>query len=205
MTNTDPDRVRDLALALAEDLADAQEIAREIADAQEIAREIARAERAAREIAISIAREIADAQEIARHLADAREIAPALDRIVTFALALARELADARELAHVLGRACDLTRELDGFLAGVGITASSSGQLRVPMRLAGRLTAIAAGLLPGAERARYREEFGSELAEIARAGGGRRAQLAYATRTVLTSAWQLRAALRSPRRRGAVQ
>jgi hypothetical protein len=70
------------------------------------------------------------------------------------------------------------------------------------MPLAGPLTAVAARLLPVAERARYCEEFGSELAEIALAGGRRRTQLAYAARTVLSSAWQLRAELRSPGRRG---
>jgi hypothetical protein len=71
--------------------------------------------------------------------------------------------------------------------------------------LARQLLGIAVRFLPVVERARYGEEFRSELAEIALAGGGRRAQMAYAARTVLNSAWQLRAALRSPRRRGAVQ
>jgi hypothetical protein len=87
----------------------------------------------------------------------------------------------------------------------VSTVASSGGQLRIPMPLAGWLTVVAARLLPGPERARYSEEFESELAEIACAGGGRRAQLAYAARTVLGATWQLRAALRSPRRRGALQ
>jgi hypothetical protein len=112
-------------------------------------------------------------------------------------------LAGSRDRASDLDRAADRDHVLSR--ARVREAASSEGRLRVPMTLARRLTAVAAGLLPGAERARYREEFGSELAEIARAGGGRRAQLAYAARTVLCSAWQLRAALRSPRRRGAVQ
>ena len=109
-------------------------------------------------------------------------------------------LAGSRDRASDLDRAADRDHVLSR--ARVREAASSEGRLRVPMTLARRLTAVAAGLLPGAERARYREEFGSE---IARAGGGRRAQLAYAARTVLCSAWQLRAALRSPRRRGAVQ
>ena len=68
--------------------------------------------------------------------------------------------------------------------------------------LARRLVAVAARHLPAAERARYSEEFRSELAEIARAGGGRRAQLAYGARQVM-SAVRLRAALRSPRQRSA--
>jgi hypothetical protein len=57
-------------------------------------------------------------------------------------------------------------------------------------------------MLPAGDRARYAEEFGSELAEIALAGGGRFAQLAYAARQ-LRSAPRLRADLRSPRRRSA--
>ncbi len=69
--------------------------------------------------------------------------------------------------------------------------------------LAGRLLAVAARLLPAGDRARYAEEFRSELAEIARAGAGHRRLLAYAARVVL-SARRLRADLRVPRRRGAV-
>jgi hypothetical protein len=68
--------------------------------------------------------------------------------------------------------------------------------------LAGRLLA-AARLLPAGDRARWAEEFRSELTEIARAGAGRRGQLAYAGRVVL-SARRLRADLRAPRRRGPV-
>jgi len=69
--------------------------------------------------------------------------------------------------------------------------------------LAGHLLAAAARLLPASDRARYAEEFRSELAEIARAGAGRRPQLAYAARQLM-SARRLRADLRAPRRRGAV-
>ena len=66
------------------------------------------------------------------------------------------------------------------------------------------LLAAAARLLPAEERARYAEEFRSELCWIAQAGGSRWAQLAYATRQV-TAAPRLRVRLRAPRRRGAVQ
>jgi hypothetical protein len=65
-----------------------------------------------------------------------------------------------------------------------------------------RLGAAAARMLPAGDRARYGEEFRSELAEIALAGGGRWVQLAYAARQ-LRSAPRLRADLRTPRRRGA--
>ncbi len=56
-------------------------------------------------------------------------------------------------------------------------------------------------LLPIGERAGFAEEFRSELWEIAYAGGGRRVQLTYAVRQML-SARRLRAELlRVPRRR----
>lgn len=71
-------------------------------------------------------------------------------------------------------------------------------------KAAQRLLGSAARMLPTGDRARYAEEFGSELAEISRAGGGRRAQLAYAVLQVL-SAWQLRRELQAPRRRRAVR
>lgn len=68
--------------------------------------------------------------------------------------------------------------------------------------LAKRLLTAAAWLLPAWERARYVEEFRSELWEIAHADGRRRTQLVYAARQVM-SAWRLRAELKGPRRRGA--
>ena len=68
------------------------------------------------------------------------------------------------------------------------------------MPLAGPLLAVAVRLLPAGDRARYAEEFRSELTEIARVGAMRRAQLAYAARLVM-SARRLRANLRAPRRR----
>jgi len=60
----------------------------------------------------------------------------------------------------------------------------------------------AAGGPPG-NRARYAEEFGSELAEIALAGGGRLRQLMYAAQVAARSPW-LRTALTGPKRRGAL-
>jgi hypothetical protein len=72
---------------------------------------------------------------------------------------------------------------------------------RVPPS-AGALLAVIAWLLPTADRAQYVEEFRSELWEIVEAGGGRRAQLAYALRQAL-SAFQLRRELRKPRQHGA--
>jgi hypothetical protein len=69
--------------------------------------------------------------------------------------------------------------------------------------LAGRLLVVAARMLPPRDRARYGDEFRSELWEIARARDGRWAQIAYAARQVRSSV-QTRTALRAPRRRSAV-
>lgn len=66
----------------------------------------------------------------------------------------------------------------------------------------GLLTA-AVRLLPEGHRNRYSQEYRSELWDLAQAGAGRVGQLRYATRQ-LRSAPQMRFALRSPRRRGAV-
>ena len=65
-----------------------------------------------------------------------------------------------------------------------------------------RLLTVAARLLPPAERARYAEEYRSELWELAQAGNGRIRQLRYALRQ-LRSAPSMSFALRSPRRRSA--
>ena len=64
---------------------------------------------------------------------------------------------------------------------------------------AGRLAAVAAWLLPAGERARYGEEYRSELHDLAGAGAGRRQQLAYAVR-LLVRAMPLRLAVLAPRR-----
>ncbi len=74
---------------------------------------------------------------------------------------------------------------------------------RTEVRVAGRLVAAAARVLPVGDRTRYAEELRSELWEIARAGGGWRPQLGHAARLVI-AAPRLRAGLRIPRRRGAV-
>jgi hypothetical protein len=109
------------------------------------------------------------------------------------------------QFTAALGSALNHARDLEGIVADARATASSGSQPCVPSPLAGRLTAIAAGLLPNTEQDRYREEFRSELTEIALTGGGHRVQLAYAARVLRGATWQLRAALKSPRRRGAVQ
>lgn len=68
--------------------------------------------------------------------------------------------------------------------------------------MAGRLVGVAARLLPAADRARYGEEYRSELWDLASADAGRRAQLGYAFRQLL-AAVPLRAAVLTPRRKNA--
>lgn len=112
---------------------------------------------------------------------------------------------------HVIDRArasdgefaSDCARDIDLALTrDLGRAGQEQHGARRVVPLAGQLLAAAARLLPAGDRARYAEEFRSELAEIARAGAGRRRQLAYAARVVL-SVRRLRADLQAPRRRRA--
>jgi len=66
-----------------------------------------------------------------------------------------------------------------------------------------RLLTAASRLLPAADRARYAEEFLSELWDLAQSGDGRRQQLRYTLRQ-FRGILSMSFALRSPRRRGAV-
>ncbi len=113
--------------------------------------------------------------DLARELDRADDLAHDLTRV----LDLARDLDAARDLAYhlvkVLGQAAELAR---------GRTAGDRGQ-RGPGRVApwaGRLLAAAARLLPAADRARYGEEYRSELWEIAHARQSRRRQAALLAR-----------------------
>jgi len=105
-----------------------------------------------------------------------------------------------------LNHARILAHDLDGDIDHARVLARAFQVLDDPVLhvapSAGRLVAAAARLLPVGEQDRYAEEFRSELWEIARAGGRRPTQLAYATRQVI-AAWRLRAELRVPQRRGA--
>jgi hypothetical protein len=65
-----------------------------------------------------------------------------------------------------------------------------------------RVAGTAARLLPARDRARYAEEYRSELFELAAAGEPRRRQALYALR-LLRTAPALRLELRAPRRRKA--
>ena len=147
-----------------------------------------------------------------RALALADALADARDLDIASAVGLASNLVRARDRDFNLARDRDfnLARDRVGDLAGnlvldLDRARAGRGQRGAAGRvvpLAGRLLAAAARLLPAGDRARYAEEFRSELAELVGAGAGRRRQLAHAARVVL-SARRLRADLRVPRRRGA--
>jgi hypothetical protein len=111
-----------------------------------------------------------------------------------------------RNLARDVDRACTSTStlvyEFDQVLVPNHTSAWIPGEQRRTAPSARRLLRGAVRMLPLSNRARYAEELGSELTEIALAGGGHRVQMAYAARQV-TSAVQLRRELKSPQRRSA--
>lgn len=203
---------------LAGDLARASDSAGDLALASDFARDFAR------ELADALDRDLTFARIGGVAHANARNLGRALVRAsdrtsdLVSDLVRARERASglpvdrARDLAAVLALSEDLIRALDrardraiapAGQEGVG-GGSAVGQTAVRVApTAKRLAGAAARLLPAGDRARFAEEFGSELWEIARAGGRRRRQLMYAARQV-GSAWRLRRALRVPRRQGAV-
>jgi hypothetical protein len=196
------------ALDCAHDLASALAAARALAVAADVDRARGRT-RYARDLAAALGRTdvcvVALNRSLGRDLGRAADLDQALDR----ALARADDVAHARHLdrAHDLGLAEDLAADLIRDLIRASertLTGTARGQCghgRVAP-LAGRLLAAAARLLPAADRARYAEEYRSELWELAHADGRRRTQLAYAARQVLY-ALRLCRELRTPRRRGA--
>lgn len=133
----------------------------------------------------------------------ADDLASASDREVasTDALDRVRINRGARDLADALGIARDCARDFANALGCVGATQGQPGVGRVTPSAA-RLLAAAARLLPAADRARYAEEYQSELWEIAHAGQPRRRQLHYASRQVVSSL-HMRVELLAPRRRKA--
>ena len=137
----------------------------------------------------------------------ARALIGALDRARDRARDLEGDLALADDFALALtdarDRAVDLTRALElVYDPGSGRASRRERDSGRVAPIARHLVAAAVRLLPEGNRARYAEEFRSDLWEIVHDGGRRRAQLAYAARQVM-SARQLRAELRVPRRRGA--
>jgi hypothetical protein len=137
-------------------------------------------------------------RDLIRHLDLASGLAGDLDRI------LASDLT--RDLDLASGLASDLDHPLAPRPAAATVASPSAlrpaalpaGRIRGKRQsaTARRLLSAAAYVLPAEDRARYGEEFGSELAELALAGGGRLNQLGYSARVAFSSV-RLRAVLGS--------
>ena len=190
---------RDLASALARDHDLPLDIAHDLARA--LARDLAHD----RDLAGDD--DLARARELDRTLARARELDRLLVHNRSYALVSARSsaLAHARALAARL--ASDLAHSYECALGldRVSSSGAAPGQQGTVVRVAPsarRLLAVAGWLLPAADRARYSEEYSSELWDIAHAGARRRHQFQYAIRQTLRLV-QLRSAVLAPRRRSA--
>jgi hypothetical protein len=118
-------------------------------------------------------------------------------------LADAHPRARGTNLLRTRYRASDLDYALAHARASAYARARALCEAGVVPSAAGLLTA-AAGLLPAADRARYGEEYRSELWDLARSGAGRLQQLGYALRQ-LRRALPAGLALRSPRRSSAAR
>jgi hypothetical protein len=169
------------------------------------------------DLAIELARDIVRASDLA--FVRARDPVRASDR--ARAHDLARELGRASNLASKLvgaddvglARMDDLASDLIRASDHAGgrehsqdpvVSVSSDGKHEEDrmVRSADRLVAVAARMLPASDRARYEEEYRSELWEIAHAGQSipRIRQLLYAVRQAASS-YRLRSELLAPRRR----
>lgn len=105
-------------------------------------------------------------------------------------------------LDHTLGLPSVLARSFAHREAEDHLEAQAEPAAKRTTRPASSLVATATHLLPAATRARYREEFQSELWEIANGGGSRREQLLYACRQLLR-VMLVRAAVLTPLKRKA--
>jgi hypothetical protein len=187
----------------------------------DLARAVAQACRLARGLALAVDANPGYALSIAGEIADAVSRATELDLLLDTGLgSLSADLANAcfhaEGLARVLARSQDRVRvrhrvlvrlrirDLESNLGRAGniVGVATAPARRRVMPSAGRLLAAAVWVLPAADRARYADEYRSELWELAQAGAGRIRQLGYALRQ-LRSAASTGFALRSPRRRSA--
>jgi len=114
-------------------------------------------------------------------------------------LCLDRDPSLDRDRDRALGRNLSRDRDFARALVRIGRRQRGAGWVAPS---ASRLLAAATRLLPVADRARYAEEYRSELWEIAHAGQPRRSQIRYAARQAASSL-RLRAELRAARRRKA--
>jgi hypothetical protein len=101
---------------------------------------------------------------------------------------LARDDARAQDIAAALDVACLLASACEDALT------RAAAKFAGPPAGKGTRAFPSARLLPGRARARYQEEYGAELAELAAAGASRHQQVRYTLRLLARSAW-LRAVL----------
>jgi len=144
---------------------------------------------------------LAAAEAAAEALAVAEAGAAVAAEALDAAEVLAGALTTARELATALMPTVYQVAELGGSERSVPPGARSRRRVKA-RRVAPsacRLTIVAAWLLPAGQRARYGEEYRSELYDLAAGGAGRRQQLGYALR-LLGRAGPLRLAVLAPRR-----
>lgn len=150
-------------------------------------------------LADALARDLchAPAGVCARDLVHARALAQDLARAYAFSVSL--------DLGRDLARARTLARDLDHALRGWSDSQDADTRHRAggPASPAGRLLTALACLLPATDRERYREEYRSELWEIAADGAGRCQQLRYVARQTLRVG-HLRCAVLASRRRRAL-
>jgi hypothetical protein len=176
-------RAHTLAVDLARNLAHAIDLARDAERAIDLARALTRAHDCDRDLALAIN----GADALVRALCDAISRATVSGRALDRAGASALDRSYARAIDRTLSKAYTILNSV--ILAGAfaqGATAApaaAEGQVRVtgPAR---RLTTVAAWLAPAASRARYEEEYYSELQDLASAGAGRYRQVLHATRVL---------------------
>jgi hypothetical protein len=141
------------------------------------------------------------------------ELDHALEYVLAVVLAIDSDPDYSRNLERIRAGARDLAQDLHLIRRLIRVQATEyqesiprSAESPEPVRVrrvtasAVRLAGAAARLLPAGERARFGEEYRSELWDLAQAGAGRRQQLGYATRQLGRTA-PLRLAVLAPRSR----
>jgi hypothetical protein len=199
---------RDRARTLADGINRADARHRALADA--ISRDLARDRGRGlhcdldRDLARDRSRALADALVLARNLGQAGGLARALTDTIGQTLASDRAHSHIPALADIIDsdtvNALDAGKDPDEHRDPVIEKAPRQAGRVSPS--AGRLVAVAARMLPEADRADYAEEFRGELRDLAQAGASLAGQVAYAARQ-LRSAPKLRVALRVAARRRA--
>jgi hypothetical protein len=136
--------------------------------------------------------------ELALTLASDLDIAS--NRAPTFDRDLASARTGARSLAYELQLLRDRVAELDRtpWTVPPGHDSGKRVQARPVALSARRLAVAAAWLLPAGDRARYGDEYRSELWDLAHAGAGRRQQVGYAFRQFVRAV-PMRQAVLAPR------